>query len=157
MTAALAPGGRFVSVADHPLPDVPRARKSHVQENATDLAHLAKLVDTDVPRLRIADRFPLDDIRTAHESFEADGLLGKVLITRPGTPATPAAHGPGDKRRCPRAFTDASSCDGSPTGSRSRGQARDRAARGPTERPGYPDLPTEIMFSSMNSPGITLS
>ncbi|OIJ91743.1 hypothetical protein BIV25_28670 [Streptomyces sp. MUSC 14] len=116
VTAALAPGGRFVSVADHPLPDVPRARKSHVQENATDLAHLAKLVDTDVPRLRIADRFPLDDIRTAHESFEAGGLLGKVLITRPGTPATPAAHGPGDKRRCRRAFTDASSCDGSLTG-----------------------------------------
>ncbi|KUJ67719.1 alcohol dehydrogenase [Streptomyces albus subsp. albus] len=81
VAAALVPGGRFVSIADHPLPDVPGARKSYVQENATDLAHLAKLVDTDELRLRIADRFPLDDIRTAHESFEAGGLLGKVLIT----------------------------------------------------------------------------
>ncbi len=81
VAAALAPGGRFVSVADHPLPDVPGARKSYVQENATDLAHLAKLIDTDELRLRIAHRFPLDDIRAAHESFEAGGLLGKVLIT----------------------------------------------------------------------------
>ncbi|WUA30091.1 zinc-binding dehydrogenase [Streptomyces canus] len=45
------------------------------------LVHLAKSVDTDELRLRIADRFPLDDIRTAHERFEAGGLLGKVLIT----------------------------------------------------------------------------
>ncbi|MFE6690974.1 NADP-dependent oxidoreductase [Streptomyces sp. NPDC057743] len=81
VAAALAPGGRFVSVADHPLPDVPGARKSYVQENATDLAHLAKLVDTGELRLRIADRFPLDDIRTAHQRFEAGGLLGKALIT----------------------------------------------------------------------------
>jgi NADPH:quinone reductase-like Zn-dependent oxidoreductase len=81
VAAALAPGGRFVSIADHPLPDVPGARKSYVQENAADLAHLAKLVDTDELRLRIADRFALDDIRTAHERFEAGGLLGKVLIT----------------------------------------------------------------------------
>ncbi|ANZ21081.1 alcohol dehydrogenase [Streptomyces noursei ATCC 11455] len=81
VAAALVPGGRFVSIADHPLPDVPGARKSYVQENATDLAHLTKLVDTDELRLRIAGRFPLDDIRTAHERFEAGGLLGKVLIT----------------------------------------------------------------------------
>ncbi|WP_239772214.1 zinc-binding dehydrogenase [Streptomyces sp. CL12-4] len=71
VAAALAPAGRFVSIADHPLPDVPGARRSYVQENATDLAHLAKLIDTDELRLRIADRFPLDDVRTAHECFEA--------------------------------------------------------------------------------------
>ncbi|QKV90686.1 NADP-dependent oxidoreductase [Streptomyces sp. NA02950] len=81
VAAALVPGGRFVSIADHPLPDVPGARKSYVQENATDLAHLAELVDSDELRLRIADRFSLDDIRTAHERFEAGGLLGKVVIT----------------------------------------------------------------------------
>jgi NADPH:quinone reductase-like Zn-dependent oxidoreductase len=78
---ALVPGGRFVSIADHPLPDVSGARKSYVQESATDLAHLAKLVDTDELRLRIADRYPLNDIRTAHERFEAGGLSGKILIT----------------------------------------------------------------------------
>jgi hypothetical protein len=70
VAAALAPAGRFVSIADHPLPDVPGARRSYVQENATDLAHLAKLIDTHELRLRIADRFPLDDVRTAHERFE---------------------------------------------------------------------------------------
>ncbi|MGW5611871.1 quinone oxidoreductase family protein [Streptomyces sp. NPDC003753] len=79
--AALVPGGRYVSIADHPLPDVPGARKSYVQENATDLAHLAKLVDTHELRLRIADRYPYTDIRAAHERFEAGGLLGKILIT----------------------------------------------------------------------------
>lgn len=81
VASALAPGGRFVSIADRPLPDVPGARKSYVQENATDLAHLAQLVDTGELRVRIADRFSLDDIRTAHERFEAGGLLGKVLVT----------------------------------------------------------------------------
>ncbi|WP_326797682.1 NADP-dependent oxidoreductase [Streptomyces sp. NBC_01808] len=79
--AALVPGGRYVSIADHPLPDLPGARKSYVQESATDLAHLAKLVDAGELRLRVAERYPLDDIRTAHERFEAGGLLGKVLIT----------------------------------------------------------------------------
>ncbi|GAA2801255.1 NADP-dependent oxidoreductase [Saccharopolyspora taberi] len=78
--AALAPG-RYVSIADHPLPDVPGARKSYVQENATDLAHLARLVDTGELRLRIAARYPYTDIRAAHERFEAGGLLGKILIT----------------------------------------------------------------------------
>ncbi|MGW0928064.1 NADP-dependent oxidoreductase [Streptomyces sp. NPDC002644] len=81
VSAALVPGGRFVSIADHPLPDVPGARKSYVQENATDLAHLARLVDAGELRLRIAGRFPLDEIRGAHERFEAGGLLGKVLVT----------------------------------------------------------------------------
>lgn len=47
----------------------------------TDLAHLAGLVDAGELRLRIAGRFPLDDIRAAHERFEAGGLLGKVLVT----------------------------------------------------------------------------
>ncbi|MEU6159044.1 zinc-binding dehydrogenase [Streptomyces sp. NPDC047130] len=81
VSAALVPGGRFVSVADHPLPDVPGARKSYVQENATDLARLARLVDAGELRLRIAGRFPPDDIRAAHERFEAGGLPGKVLVT----------------------------------------------------------------------------
>ncbi|WP_443247875.1 zinc-binding dehydrogenase [Streptomyces sp. 3N207] len=53
----------------------------HAPGSCARLAHLAKLVDTDELRLRIAGRFPLDDIRTAHESFEAGGLLGKALIT----------------------------------------------------------------------------
>ncbi|MGP3989344.1 zinc-binding dehydrogenase [Streptomyces sp. 3N207] len=57
------------------------AATMHAPGSCARLAHLAKLVDTDELRLRIAGRFPLDDIRTAHESFEAGGLLGKALIT----------------------------------------------------------------------------
>ncbi|MFJ8732185.1 NADP-dependent oxidoreductase [Streptomyces bauhiniae] len=78
---ALARGGRYVSISDDPLPAVPGARKSYVQENATDLAHLTKLIDTGALRLRIAERHPVTDIRTAHDHFEAGGLLGKVLVT----------------------------------------------------------------------------
>ncbi|MFZ3565773.1 NADP-dependent oxidoreductase [Streptomyces sp. BH097] len=78
---ALAADGRYVSVSDEPLPDVPGARKSYVQESAPDLAHLAKLVDAGELRVRIADRYPLTDIRAAHERFEAGGLLGKILVT----------------------------------------------------------------------------
>ncbi|MFK4112161.1 NADP-dependent oxidoreductase [Streptomyces sp. NPDC002176] len=78
---ALAHGGRYVSISDEPLPAVPGARKSYVQENTADLAYLATLVDAGELRLRIAERHPFTDIRAAHERFEARGLLGKVLIT----------------------------------------------------------------------------
>ncbi|WBB59743.1 zinc-binding dehydrogenase [Streptomyces sp. WMMC500] len=48
---------------------------------AVQLAHLAKLIDTHELRLRVAECYPLDDIRSAYERFEAGGLIGKVLIT----------------------------------------------------------------------------
>ncbi|WP_030804347.1 NADP-dependent oxidoreductase [Streptomyces sp. NRRL F-2799] len=78
---ALVQGGRYLSISDNPLPAVLGARKSYVQENATDLTHLTKLIDTGALRLRIAEHHPVTHIRTAHEHFEAGGLLGKVLIT----------------------------------------------------------------------------
>lgn len=78
---ALAPGGRYVSIADHPLPDVPGAAKSYVQENRDQLARLVALVDAGELRLRIGARYPLDEVRAAHEYFEAGGRLGKVLLT----------------------------------------------------------------------------
>ncbi|GAQ57035.1 NADP-dependent oxidoreductase [Streptomyces acidiscabies] len=77
----LAPGGRYVSIADEPLPDVPGATKSYVQENAAHLAHLVALIDKGDLRLRIATRHPLDQVRAAHEEFEAGGVLGKILLT----------------------------------------------------------------------------
>ncbi|MCX5537371.1 NADP-dependent oxidoreductase [Streptomyces sp. NBC_00006] len=80
-SAALAAGGRYVSISDEPLPDVPGARKSYVQESAADLAWIAKLVDSEELRLRIAARYPVADIRAAHERFEAGGVLGKILVT----------------------------------------------------------------------------
>ncbi|WP_171162943.1 NADP-dependent oxidoreductase [Streptomyces sp. I05A-00742] len=78
---ALAPGGRYVSIADHPLPDIPGAAMSYVQENRDHLAHLAALVDEGALRLRIAHRYPFHEVRGAHERFEAGGVLGKILLT----------------------------------------------------------------------------
>ncbi|MEV0749756.1 NADP-dependent oxidoreductase [Streptomyces sp. NPDC050273] len=78
---ALAPGGRYVSVADHPLPDIPGAAKSYVQEDQDHLAQLVALVDRGELRLRIAHRYRFDEVRSAHDRFEAGGVLGKILLT----------------------------------------------------------------------------
>ncbi|WP_131736941.1 NADP-dependent oxidoreductase [Actinomadura roseirufa] len=77
----LAPGGRYVSIADHPLPDVPGAVKSYVQEDRDQLAHLVSLVERGELRLRIAHRYPFHQARAAHERFEAGGTIGKILLT----------------------------------------------------------------------------
>ncbi|GAA4602537.1 NADP-dependent oxidoreductase [Actinoallomurus liliacearum] len=81
VSRALAPGGRYVSIADHPLPDVPGAVKSYVQEDQEQLAHLASLVERGELRLRVANRYPFHQVRAAHERFEAGGNLGKFLLT----------------------------------------------------------------------------
>ncbi|MFB4284937.1 NADP-dependent oxidoreductase [Nonomuraea sp. MTCD27] len=78
---ALAPGGRYVSIADHPLPDVPGAVKSYVQEDQEQLASLAALVERGELRLRVAHRYPFHQARAAHERFEAGGNVGKFLLT----------------------------------------------------------------------------
>ncbi|WP_405902921.1 NADP-dependent oxidoreductase [Streptomyces sp. NBC_00656] len=78
---ALAPGGRYISIADHPLPDIPGAAKSYVQEDQDHLAQVAALVDRGELRLRIAHRYPFHEVRSAHERFEAGGVLGKILLT----------------------------------------------------------------------------
>jgi len=77
----LAPGGRYVSISDEPLPDIPGAVKSYVQENREHLADLVSLVDKGALRVRVAVRYPIDEVRAAHELFEAGGVLGKVLLT----------------------------------------------------------------------------
>ncbi|MFJ6743244.1 NADP-dependent oxidoreductase [Streptomyces sp. NPDC091279] len=79
--AALVEGGRYVSVSDEPLADIPGAAVSYVQENQDHLAHLAALVDSGELRLRVAHRHPFAEVRAAHERFEAGGVLGKVLLT----------------------------------------------------------------------------
>jgi NADPH:quinone reductase-like Zn-dependent oxidoreductase len=77
---ALREGGSYLSVSDEPLPPIPGARGIGVQEDGPALARLCRLVDSGALRLRIARRFPLRHIRQAHETFEAGGLLGKVVI-----------------------------------------------------------------------------
>jgi len=77
---ALRSGGTYLSISDEPLPDLPGARGMGVQEDGAGLARLAALVDSGSLRLRVGERFPLRQIREAHELFEAGGLVGKVVI-----------------------------------------------------------------------------
>ncbi|MEV4256149.1 NADP-dependent oxidoreductase [Spirillospora sp. NPDC049652] len=86
-TQGLADGGRYVSITDDPLPDVPGAATSYVEQSGAQLAELAALVDEGVLRLRVAAGFPVERVREAHELFEAGGLVGKVVMTfSPPTP-----------------------------------------------------------------------
>ncbi|MEV5574762.1 NADP-dependent oxidoreductase [Spirillospora sp. NPDC052269] len=81
VTHVLATGGRYVSIADVPLPDVPGASKSYVEQSGEQLAELAALVDGGVLQMRVAADFPVEQVREAHELFEAGGLVGKVVLT----------------------------------------------------------------------------
>lgn len=81
VTRALAAGGRYVSITNDPLPDVPGASTSYVEQSGEQLAELAALVDEGVLRLRVAASFPVERVRDAHEHFETGGLLGKVVMT----------------------------------------------------------------------------
>lgn len=81
VTHALAPGGRYVSIADVPLPAIPGAAKSYVQEDGKQLTELGKLVDAGILVLRMGAHYPLRAVREAHEHFERGGLLGKVVLT----------------------------------------------------------------------------
>ncbi|RMI42564.1 NADP-dependent oxidoreductase [Actinomadura harenae] len=81
VTHALAEGGRYVSIADAPLPDVPGASKSYVEQSGKQLGELARLVDDGVLRLRVAADLPVERVGEAHELFEAGGLTGKVVLT----------------------------------------------------------------------------
>ncbi|GIJ75392.1 NADP-dependent oxidoreductase [Virgisporangium ochraceum] len=79
---ALAPGGRYVSITDDPLPtDLPNAAKHQVREDADGLADLVTLVDARELRVRVGAYLPVGDVRRAHELFEAGGMLGKVVLT----------------------------------------------------------------------------
>ncbi|MFH7334112.1 NADP-dependent oxidoreductase [Streptomyces sp. KHY 26] len=80
VSSALADGGLYVSVSDEPLPDVPGAARSYVQESGEDLAELVGLVDAGRLEVRVAAYYPVTEVRAAHERFEAGGLSGKVVL-----------------------------------------------------------------------------
>ena len=77
---ALRPGGRYLSISDDPLPEIPGAGRIGVQEDGAGLAELAARVDAGGLRLRVARRYPLREVRAAHRAFEAGGLVGKVVL-----------------------------------------------------------------------------
>lgn len=78
-------GGRFVTVNDGEIPPglaslASRAEHHYVGHDPAALAALARHVDAGDLTLRIAARYPLAEVRAAHERYEAGGLLGKVVI-----------------------------------------------------------------------------
>ena len=79
---ALIPGGRYISITDDPLPaDLSGAAKNQVREDAQGLADLVSLVDAGELRVRVGSYHAIEDVRRAHELFEAGGGLGKVVLT----------------------------------------------------------------------------
>ncbi|MDT0570864.1 NADP-dependent oxidoreductase [Streptomyces sp. DSM 3412] len=80
VSSSLVEGGRYVSISDEPLPAVPGAAKSYVQESKKDLAELVELAEAGRLRVRVAEHHPVTAVRTAHERFEAGGLSGKVVL-----------------------------------------------------------------------------
>ncbi|HYN94965.1 MAG TPA: NADP-dependent oxidoreductase [Pilimelia sp.] len=85
-TASVHPGpalradGRYVSITDDPLPDLPHASKNQVRQDAAGLAELASLVDAGELQVRVAEYAPIEQVHHAHRLFEAGGLLGKVVL-----------------------------------------------------------------------------
>jgi NADPH:quinone reductase-like Zn-dependent oxidoreductase len=57
-----------------------RARMVTVKYRAEDLVHLGRLADTGRLRPHLAETFPLDEIRKAHELSETGHVRGKIAI-----------------------------------------------------------------------------
>lgn len=71
-----------MSITDDPLPaDIPGAAKNQVREDADGLADLVSLLDGGELRVRVGAYHSVEDVRRAHELFEAGGVLGKVVLT----------------------------------------------------------------------------
>ncbi|GIH05452.1 NADPH:quinone reductase [Rhizocola hellebori] len=81
---ALRGGGTFVALVAPFAPPPIRGTRVVVQEVFADgarLTKLSKLVDDGVLRLRVAQAFPLDQARAAHELLEKGGVGGRVVLT----------------------------------------------------------------------------
>ncbi|MCW2923745.1 MAG: NADPH:quinone reductase, Zinc-containing alcohol dehydrogenase superfamily [Thermoleophilia bacterium] len=76
--------GRIASLADqHPAGDRHdiTGRYVFVRPSATDLDHLAALIDSGALRVEIAERFPLEEVGRAHERIEEGHTRGKLVLT----------------------------------------------------------------------------
>jgi NADPH:quinone reductase-like Zn-dependent oxidoreductase len=80
VSPALGDAGQYVSVSDEPLPHVPGAVKSYVQEDRHGLSQLAAAVDAGHLQVRVAGYYPMTAVRDAHRRFEAGGLAGKAVL-----------------------------------------------------------------------------
>ena len=77
---ALRAGGRYVSISDEPLPQIPGATKPEVYENGELMRSIVTDVERGVLEPQVAATFDLADVRAAHAAFEAGGLDGKVAL-----------------------------------------------------------------------------
>lgn len=85
----LKPGGVLVSTVSLPSESVARERAVHAavvggHSGATQLAELARMIDTGALQPVVSQIFPLTDARAAHEKLEAGQVRGK-LVLRVGT------------------------------------------------------------------------
>ncbi|MGO2859536.1 MAG: NADP-dependent oxidoreductase [Brevibacterium sp.] len=85
-TELLREGGRLVTVSDDAIPSALADRAAFAVHNYVgyDRARLHEfcaMVDDGGVTLRIAERYPLSQIREALRSVESGGLLGKVVLT----------------------------------------------------------------------------
>ncbi|WP_213280716.1 NADP-dependent oxidoreductase [Cellulomonas hominis] len=79
-------GGRLVTVSDDAITGDVAERASaadhnYVRHDPAGLRSLVALVDQGALRIRVAEVFPFQDVRAAHERFEQGGLVGKVVVT----------------------------------------------------------------------------
>lgn len=83
LVSLVKPGGVFVSTTTPgvvpPRADV-RAVSVFVRSDATQLAHLVRLVDAGELRLEVSAHYPLEELATVHALGEAGELRGKVVL-----------------------------------------------------------------------------
>lgn len=81
---AVRSGGSFVAVAAGAAPAPLRGIRVHnvwIRADGYELARLARLVDSGLLSLRVADVMPLDGVVEAHRRLEVGGLRGRLVLT----------------------------------------------------------------------------
>lgn len=85
--AVIREGGIIVSTLQAPDPEKAAAHKIRAaprytaEPNAAQLGEIADLIDAGKIRINVAETFPLQDVRKAHERLERGGVRGKIVLT----------------------------------------------------------------------------
>jgi NADPH:quinone reductase-like Zn-dependent oxidoreductase len=81
----LKPGGIIVSTLSQPSDEKARAHQARgthymARPNGEQLLEIARLIDQGKVRVVVARRFPLDQVRAAHEMLEREHPHGKIVL-----------------------------------------------------------------------------
>jgi NADPH:quinone reductase-like Zn-dependent oxidoreductase len=81
----LKPGGIIVSTLSQPSDEKARAHQARgthymARPNGEQLLEIARLIDEGKVRVVVARRFPLDQVRAAHEMLEREHPHGKIVL-----------------------------------------------------------------------------